>query len=125
MCALTLSAACLLFRDQIISPAGFSGKISQIAVDFLAIFALALAPNYIMILSTAIFRAGGEACLVLMAMAMIGLINIAMNFLLVFGLFSLTGFGYRGIALSTAGAMAAGTTMTLNQVARLRAAIRA
>jgi len=42
-------------------------------------------------------------------MFLISFINIGLNFLLVFGLFSFKGIGYRGIALSTAAAMTAGT----------------
>jgi len=108
-CALALTVAGLLFKDHIISLAGFSGNIRQIALDFFVIFAFSLAPNYIVILANAIFRAGGEVKLSLLAMFYISLINIALNFLLVFGLFSFQGLGYRGIALATATAMTAGT----------------
>ena len=108
-CALALTVAGLLFKDHIISLAGFSGNIRQIALDFFVIFAFTLAPNYIVILANAIFRAGGEVKLSLLAMFYISLINIALNFLLVFGLFSFQGLGYRGIALATATAMTAGT----------------
>ncbi len=108
-CALALTVAGLIFKDHIISLAGFSGNIRQIALDFFVIFAFTLAPNYIVILANAIFRAGGEVKLSLLAMFYISLINIALNFLLVFGLFSFQGLGYRGIALATATAMTAGT----------------
>jgi len=108
-CAIVLTIAGLLFRDQIISLSGFSGNIRRIALDFFVIFALALAPNYIVIIANAIFRAGGEVKLTLLAMFLISFINIGLNFLLVFGLFSFKGIGYRGIALSTAAAMTAGT----------------
>lgn len=111
VCALALTAAGLAFQDLIIDIAGFSGKIREIAVDFFVIFVFALAPNYIVILSNAIFRAGGEVKLTLLAMSAISLINIVLNFILVFGIFSLPGLGYRGIALSTAAAMSAGTVI--------------
>ena len=105
---LALMFGSLFFHDQIISLAGFSGNTREIAIVFFVIFAFALAPNYIVILSTAIFRAGGEVRLTLLAMSLVSSINIALNFLLVFGLFSFKGLGYRGIALSTASAMFAG-----------------
>jgi multidrug resistance protein, MATE family len=108
LCALVLMTGSLLLHDQIISLAGFSGKTREIAIVFFVIFALALAPNYIVILSTAIFRAGGEVRLMLLAMSLVSAINIAMNFLLVFGLFSFQGLGYKGIALATASAMFSG-----------------
>jgi multidrug resistance protein, MATE family len=108
LCSLMLTFGSLFFREQIISLAGFSGNTREIAMVFFVIFAFALAPNYIVILSTAIFRAGGEVRLTLLAMSLVSSINIALNFLLVFGLFSFQGFGYRGIALATASAMSAG-----------------
>lgn len=107
-CALVLTGVCLLFQDEIISLAGFSGNVRLIAVDFFVIFVFALAPNYIVIIANAIFRAGGEMKLTLQAMFLISLINIALNFLLVFGLFSFHGLGYRGIALATSAAMTGG-----------------
>jgi MATE family multidrug resistance protein len=110
-CALALTIAGLVFQDLIISLAGFSGNVRQIALDFFVIFVFALAPNYIVIISNAIFRAGGEVKLTLLAMSVISLINIVLNFLLVFGIFSFPGLGYRGIALSTAAAMSAGTVI--------------
>lgn len=108
VCALALTLGSLFFHEQIISLAGFSGNTREITIVFFVIFTFALAPNYIVILSTAIFRAGGEVHLTLLAMSLVSSINIALNFLLVFGLFSFPGFGYRGIALSTASAMFAG-----------------
>jgi len=112
-CALALAGVCIFFKEQVISLAGFPENIRQIAVDFFVIFSFALAPNYIVLISNAIFRAGGEVKLTLVAMFFISLINIALNFLLVFGLFSFHGFGYRGIALATATAMSAGTIICL------------
>ena len=113
VCAFVLTAAGLLFHDQIISLAGFPGDVRQIGDDFFIIFAFALAPNYLVILSNSIFRAGGEVGLSLVAMFCISVINIVLNFLLVFGLSSFQGFGYKGIALSTAAAMSAGTIICL------------
>jgi len=65
-------------------------------------------PNYIVILSNAVFRAGGEVKLTMLAMFFVSMINIALDFLLVFGLSSFEGIGYRGIAVSTAVSMVAG-----------------
>jgi len=110
-CALALTVIGLVFQDQIISLAGFSEDVRQIAVEFFIIFVFALAPNYIVILSNAIFRAGGEVKLTLVAMSIISMINIVLNFILVFGIGLFPGMGYRGIALSTALAMSAGTVI--------------
>ncbi len=108
LCALALMTAGLLFYDQLRSLAGFPDKISDTAGEFFVIFALALVPNYIVIIANAIFRSGGEVRLTLAAMFFVSLINIVLDFFLVFGLFSFDGIGYRGIAVSTAIAMTAG-----------------
>ncbi|MDH4230524.1 MAG: MATE family efflux transporter [Nitrospirota bacterium] len=113
LCALALSGFSLLFERQIIALAGFPEGIREIAGNFFTIFVLALAPNYMVILSNAVFRAGGEMRLSLVAMAVVSVINIALNFLLVFGVFSFPGIGYRGIAIATATAMSAGTIICL------------
>jgi multidrug resistance protein, MATE family len=112
-CSFALTIAGLLFQEQIISLAGFFGEIRQIAIHFFVIYAFALAPNYIIILSTAIFRAGGDVRLTLAAMSFVSLINILLNFILVFGVFSFQGIGYKGIALATAAAMFSGTIVCL------------
>ena len=113
VCAMALTASGLIFHSQIVSLAGFSANIRQVAEDFFVIFALALAPNYMVILSTAVFRAGGEVRLTLLAMSLISVINIALNFLLIFGLFSFQGLGYRGIAIATSTSMFAGMIICL------------
>jgi putative MATE family efflux protein len=107
-CAFVLTVAGILFSDFLISLAGFSGDIRKIAGEFFVILALALVPNYLVILSNAVFRAGGEMKLTLAAMFAISVINIILDFILVFGLFSFQGIGYIGIALSTAIAMSTG-----------------
>jgi MATE family multidrug resistance protein len=108
LCALVLMTVGIVFQNQIVSMAGFSGDIREKAVEFFAIFALALVPNYIVILSNAVFRASGEVKLTLLAMFFVSVINIALDFFLVFGLFSFRGIGYRGIAVSTALSMSGG-----------------
>lgn len=107
-CALALMAAGIMFHDSLITLAGFSGDIKGIAGEFFVIFAVALVPNYIVIISNSIFRSGGEVKLTLAAMFFVSVINIVLDFLLVFGIFSFKGLGYKGIAYSTAIAMTAG-----------------
>jgi len=108
LCALALMTGGIFLQEHIISTAGFPQNIRETAGEFFVIFALALVPNYIVILSNAVFRAGGEVKLTMLAMFFVSMINIALDFLLVFGLFSFEGIGYRGIAVSTALSMFAG-----------------
>jgi putative MATE family efflux protein len=113
VCALVFTAAGLFFHERIIAFAGFSGNVQEIAGTFFSIYALALVPNYIVILSNAVFRAGGEVKLTLLAMFIVSIVNIVLDFFLVFGLFSYPGMGYRGIALATAISMCTGTAVCI------------
>ena len=100
--ALALMMPGLLFHREIVSLLGFPAEIQGIAGDFLKIFALAIGPSYILIISNAVFRAGAEVKKVLFTMSLVSAINIGLNFVLVFGLFGLPRLGYIGIALATA-----------------------
>jgi putative MATE family efflux protein len=120
VCAIVLTLPGFIFKEQIIALSGFTGDVREIAVNFFVIYVFALAPNYIVILTNAVFRAGGDARLTLIAMFFVSLINIALDFLLVFGIFSFDGIGYIGIAYATAISMSAGTLICLLLIRRSR-----
>lgn len=92
----------LIFYKEIIYLAGFPWKIREISEDFFKIFALALGPSYMLIISNAIFRASGEVKKPLFTMLLVSVINILGDFALVFGIFPFPPMGYIGIAISTA-----------------------
>ncbi len=110
-CCLTLPG--VLFPGEIIALAGFPEEIREIAVRFLQIFSLALGPNYILIISNAIFRAVGDVRKPLYTMFFVSLINIFGDFLLVLGIASFQGMGYMGIAIATASSVFAGMAINL------------
>ena len=58
--AVALTIAAYVFSRQIIAVAGFPPEISAIGETFLRIFAFALGPNYLLIISNAVFRSSGE-----------------------------------------------------------------
>ena len=120
LCAAALSVSAFLLSGPLLYPAKFTGASAFIARDFLAIFAVALMPNYLVIIANAVFRAGGEVKRSLASMTVISVCNIALNFLLVFGLGPFRGIGYRGIALATAISMVIGTAVCLVLLARSR-----
>lgn len=101
-----------LYRDIVIL-AGFPTGIRDIAEKFLRIFALALGPNYILIISNAVFRARGDVKKPLITMFIVSVLNIAGDFVLVFGLFFFPKMGYTGIAASTALSVTAGMAINL------------
>jgi multidrug resistance protein, MATE family len=110
--AILLTAAGFFFYREIISVSGFPLRIREISEHFFRIFALSLGPNYILIVSSAIFRASGEVNKPLLTMLLVSCINIIGDFVLVFGAFTFPGMGYIGIAVSTTLSMAIGMIIT-------------
>jgi len=110
--ALLLSLGGIFAPQWIVQGSGFPQEIQEIAATFLRIFALALGPNYFLIISGAIFRARGEPQKPLLVMAMVSILNILLEFGLVFGYGPLPRMGYPGIALATAISFFAGTVLT-------------
>jgi MATE family multidrug resistance protein len=91
----------------------FSVEIRDISNHFFKIFAFALGPNYLLIVSNAIFRASGEVTKPLLTMFLVSIMNIIGDFFLVFGIFPFPELGYIGIAISTAASVAIGMIINL------------
>lgn len=113
ICAVSLTVAGLLFSRDIIALAGVPPEIREIAVTFFRIFVLALGPNYVLIISNAVFNASGEVKKPLMSMFVVTMVNIIAVFGLVFGLGSFPTMGYKGIATATAISLMIGMLMNL------------
>ena len=111
--AVALTIAAYVFSRQIIAVAGFPPEISAIGETFLRIFAFALGPNYLLIISNAVFRASGEVRKPLVTMFVVGAVTIIGDFCLVFGIPPFPKMGYPGIALATAIAATLGMTINL------------
>jgi MATE family multidrug resistance protein len=113
-----LSGCGLLFCGQIVALAGVPLEIREMAEQFLKIFSLSLGPNYVLIISSAVFRAAGDVRKPLVTMGVVSLINIIGDFVLVFGLHPFPKMGYIGIAASTAISVTAGMLMNLFLLSR-------
>jgi MATE family multidrug resistance protein len=111
--AVALMLPGVLFYRQFIALAGFPPEIRKIAQSFLRIFALTIGPNYLLIISNAVFRASGEVKKPLLTMFIVSLINILGDFFLVFGVFPFPRAGYIGIAISTASSVSIGMCLNL------------
>jgi MATE family multidrug resistance protein len=111
--AIGLMVIGLFFSREIISLSGFPLKIRPISEDFLKIFAFALGPNYILIVSNAIFRASGEVRKPLYTMFLVSIMNIIGDFVLVFGIFPFPKLGFVGIAISTSVSVSIGMFINL------------
>jgi MATE family multidrug resistance protein len=102
MIALGVTITVLTFCREIIAAVGFPLEIRQIAETFLRIYAFCLGPNYLLIISNAVFRASGEVQKPLLTMFVVSAINVIGDFGLVLGIPPLPKMGYTGIALATA-----------------------
>lgn len=115
-----LTVLTLSLHREIIALAGFPESIHEIAERFLQIFALSLGPNYVLIISNAVFRAGGEVRKPLFTMFIVSVINIAGDFILVFGISPIPAMGYQGIATATSLSVAIGLCVNLIFLTRSR-----
>ena len=111
--AVAITAATIAWCREIVALAGMPGEIRDLAENFLRIFALALGPNYLLIIANSIFRAAGDVKKPLLTMFFVSIVNIAGDFALVFGIPPFPEMGYRGIAVSTASSIAAGMLISL------------
>lgn len=118
--AVVVSLAGLIFYRQIIAAAGFPPEIRPIAETFLRIFAIALGANYLLLISNALFRASGDVRKPLVTMFFVMAVNVAGDFILVFGLWGIPALGYRGIAIATAVSVTLGMGISLVLLARTR-----
>ncbi len=108
-----LTVPAMFFRSGIIAIAGFPPSVREIAEQFLKIFSLSLGPNYLLIISNAVFRSGGEMKKPLFTMLVVSTVNIAGDFALVFGIYPFPNLGYTGIAISTATSVTIGMIINL------------
>jgi len=100
--AAVLTLVGVFLSREIVAAAGFPEKIREIAEVLLTIFSFALGANYLLIISTSIFRAGGDVLRPLFTMFVVSAVNILAAFALVFGWFPFPRLGYAGIGIATA-----------------------
>jgi multidrug resistance protein, MATE family len=108
-----LSALAFAAAGPIIESFSLPLAVQPFALTYLKIFSLALIPNYMIIMFNAVFRASGKALIPFVIMGGVAVINIAGDFVLVFGWGFLPPLGYAGIATSTALSMLIGFCLCL------------
>jgi putative MATE family efflux protein len=109
-----MTAVVLVLHRDIVMAAGFPPETQTIAAEFLRIFAYALVPTYLLIISNAVFRASGEVKKPLVSMFVTSVLNVAGDFVLVYGLFHFPVLGYQGIAVATAVSSTMGMCVNLS-----------
>jgi len=115
-----LTIITLSLSREIVELAGLPPSIRESASRFLLIFSLSLGPNYLLIILNAVFRASGEVRKPLLTMFIVSIINIAGDFMLVFGTYPFPAMGYQGIAVATSASVAGGLLVSLHLLRRSR-----
>jgi MATE family multidrug resistance protein len=108
-----LTVSGLIFYKEIISFAGFPVQIREISETLLRIYAFSLWPNYVLIVTNAVFRASGDVKKPLVTMFLVSVCNAIGDFVFVFGYFPFPQLGYRGIAIATALSVTIGMVMNI------------
>lgn len=98
---------------EIIAAAGFPERIHAISETLLRIFSIALGANYLLIISSSLFRASGDVLHPLFTMFIVSVVNILGEFALVFGWYPFPRMGYAGIGIATAVAVILGMGINL------------
>ena len=110
-----LSLVGFLFAPELINLLNIPQELKHFGEPFIKIYAVGLLFHYALINCNGILRSCNRVKTSLKTMALVCLVNITLNFLLVFH----TPFGYRGIALATAVSACLGSAVNLVHVRRL------
>lgn len=110
-----LSLVGFRFAPELINLLNIPQELKHFGEPFIKIYAVGLLFHYALINSNGILRSCNRVKTSLKTMALVCLVNITLNFLLVFH----TPFGYRGIALATAVSACLGSAVNLVHVRRL------
>lgn len=117
---MTLAMGGLFFTPQLIHLLNIPEVLKHLSLPFIKIYAIGLLFHYILINSNGILRSCEMVKSSLKTMTLVCLINIILNFLLVFH----TPLGYRGIALATASSVFIGSIVNTIYLKRLMGRMR-
>ena len=112
---MVLAGAGVLFGPKIINILNIPDDLKHFAIPFIEIYALGLLFHYLLINCNGILRSCQRVKRSLKTMVLVCIINIVLNFLLVFH----TPLGFRGIAAATASSMFIGSMINLAYVRNL------
>lgn len=112
---MVIAVAGIFFTPEVIHILNIPDELKPFALGFTQIYAAGLLFHYVLINGNGILRSCHMVKQSLKTMALVCLINITLNFSLVFH----TSIGFRGIALATALSVLIGSTLNLTYVRRM------
>lgn len=107
-----------LFPEKLVRIAGMPKDIEAIAQGFMQIFAFALIPTYISIITGGVLRSTGRVRLAMFNGLIAAVVNVLGDFVLAFGWGPFPEMGFRGIACSSAIATSVGMSLNLAHLLR-------
>jgi putative MATE family efflux protein len=110
-----IAAGGIFFTPEVIHVLNIPDELKPLALGFTQIYAAGLLFHYVLINGNGILRSCHMVKQSLKTMALVCLINVTLNFFLVFH----TSIGFRGIALATASSVLIGSTLNLTYVRRM------
>jgi putative efflux protein, MATE family len=99
--AFCISALLFAFSENILSIAGASNEVILYGTTYMRIVSIGIFFNMLMNIMNAILRGYGNTRIPLIGSLIINLINIALDYLLIFGKLGLPSMGVRGAAIAT------------------------
>ena len=118
--AASVAAILLLFAPGVLRGLFGSSEAEVLAgaAQYVRIVALALVPNFLLIVSNGIMRGSGDTRTPMQIMALMNVVNICFNWLLIYGVGPFPALGIRGAAISTAISQTAGSAAALTILIR-------
>lgn len=118
--AASVAAILLLFAPGVLRGLFGSSEAEVLAgaAQYVRIVALALVPNFLLIVSNGIMRGSGDTRTPMQIMALMNVVNICLNWLLIYGVGPFPALGIRGAAISTAISQTAGSAAALTILIR-------
>jgi putative MATE family efflux protein len=113
-----LAAFAGLRPDILVRITGMPEGIQEIAQDFIRIFALALLPTYVSIVTSGVLRASDRIRIALLNGSIAATVNVVGCFALAFGWGPIPAMGFKGIAWASAIATSLGMALNLSHVLR-------
>lgn len=99
-------------------------QVLQGAAGYVRIVALSLVPQFLLIVSNGIMRGSGDTKTPMRIMALMNVINIIVNYVLIYGVGPFPALGIRGAAISTALSQTAGAIVAVGTLVRGRSVLR-
>lgn len=121
---LVLIAAIVAWPEALLSAFGPAPEVVAAGIPYLRVLALGMPVFTFMLVAGAVLRGAGDTRTPMLIAALVNVINIAGNYVFIFGRFGLPALGLPGSALATVIAQTAGAALALSYLRSSRSRVR-